>query len=201
MKENKNMSDKDKKEESSSVKTSEDKPASAPSFAKASEDKQATEDKAPNIEDIKKELEECKVQKDQYLASWQRERADFLNHKKEEMERMGEIIGFAKEELVLGLLPIMDNFDLIEKNLPENLKIDNHVKGILQVKKQFADFLKKLGVEEIKSTDEKFNPQFHEIIEEIEVKDKERGTIVEEIQKGYKIQGRLLRPARVKVVK
>ena len=153
------------------------------------------------IEDLKKQLEECQKLKEEYLAGWQRERADFLNYKKGELERIGEIIKYGDLGLILKILPIADNFELAEKNLPENLKTDENVKGILQTKNQILDFLKNQGVEEIKSVGEKFDPNFHEVIEEVEVKDKESGIIIEEIQKGYKINGRLLRPAKVKISK
>ena len=168
------------------------------SFAKATEDKGKKE---INIEDLKKQLEECEKQKAEFLVGWQRTRADFLNYKKEEMERIGGLMVYAGEELILKILPILDNFEVAEKKLPENLKNDENMKGILQIKNQIQDFLKNQGVEEIKSIGEKFDPNFHEVAEEVEVKAKEPGIIVEEIQKGYKINGRLLRPAKVKVVK
>ena len=154
-----------------------------------------------DLEDLKKKLEECQKLKDEYLASWQRERADFLNYKKGELERIGEIIKYGDLGLILKILPILDNFEIAEKKLPENLKNDDNVKGILQLKNQILDFLKNQGVEEIKSIGEKFDPNFHEAVEEVEIKDKEPGIVVEEIQKGYKINGRLLRPARVKISK
>lgn len=169
-----------------------------PSSAKATEDKEEL-----NIEDLKKQLEECQKLKDEYLQGWQRARADFLNYKKEEMERIGELLKYANEEFVLRILPVLDNFDLIEKKLPENLKNDDNIKGLLLVKKQILDLLKNWGVEEIKTLGEKFDPNLHEAVEEVEAKGKDikSGIIVEEIQKGYKINGRLLRPAKVNVVK
>jgi len=154
-----------------------------------------------SVEELKEKLEECERLKEEYLAGWQRERADFLNYKKGELERIGEIIKYGDLGLILKILPIADNFELAEKNLPENLKTDENVKGILQTKNQILDFLKNQGVEEIKSVGEKFDPNFHEVIEEVEVKDKEPGIVIEEIQKGYKINGRLLRPAKVKISK
>jgi len=206
-----------------------------------------------NSEELEKKIEELEKQKDEYLGGWQRSRADLLNYKKEEMERIGQLINYAKEELILDILPIMDNFEVIEKKLPENLKKDDFVKGLMQIKIQFQDFLKSQGVEEIKSIGEKFDPNFHEAVgdvpseasakEGVEKKDpsstaelttgqsKESGIIgeedkssssatesrlrdesgkesealfdfaaarvFEEIQKGYKINGRLLRPAKV----
>jgi molecular chaperone GrpE len=176
--------------------------------AEASEDK---EKKELNIE----ELKECQKLKEEYLAGWQRARADLLNYKKEEMERIGELVGYATEELILKVLPILDNFWIAEQKLPEDLKNNDNVKGILLIKNQILDFLKSQGVEEIKSVGEKFDPNLHEVIEEVEPFDaaqgKENGStgspqeksgiILEEIKKGYKINGRLLRPAKVKVTK
>lgn len=153
------------------------------------------------LEELKKKLEECEKLKEEYLAGWQRARADLLNYKKEELERIGELIKYADVGLILKILPILDNFEIAEKKLPESLKNNENVKGILQIKNQIQDFLKNQGVEEIKSVGEKFDPNLHEVFEEVEIKDKEPGIIVEEIQKGYKINGRLLRPAKVKVSK
>lgn len=124
-----------------------------------------------------------------------------MNYKKEEMERIKELFKYVNEEFILKFLPILDNFDVVQKKLPENLKNDENIKGILQIKNQIQDFLKNQGLEEIKSLGEKFDPNFHEVLEEVEMKDKSSGVIVEEVQKGYKINGRLLRPAKVKIAK
>ena len=138
----------------------------------------------------------------------------FLNYKKEEIERIEEILKYADVGLILKILPILDNFEITEKKLPENLKADVNVRGILQIKNQILDFLKSQGVEEIKSVGERFDPNFQEIVEIVEIKDYnspttqqgkkqyiESGVVIEEIQKGYKINGRLLRPAKVRVTK
>ena len=187
----------------------------APASAEATAGKKATEGK----EEIQKKLEESEKKALEYLAGWQRARADFLNYKKEEMERIGEFFKYANLNLILKFLPILDNFEIAEKKLPENLKTDVNVKGILQIKNQILEFLKNQGVEEIKAVGEAFDPNLHEVMEEIEPafapasaeatagkkategKEIKSGVIIEEIQKGYKINGRLLRPAKVKVTK
>ena len=145
--------------------------------------------------------EECEKKAAEYLAGWQRARADFLNYKKEEMERIAEFLKYGTEEMILKVLPILDNFEIIESKLPENLKNDENIKGLLQIKKQISDFLKNQGAEEIKSVGEKFDANLHEVVAEVEEKGKETGIIIEEVQKGYKINGRLLRPAKVKIIK
>ena len=154
-----------------------------------------------NLEELKRKLEECQKQKDEYLAGWQRARADFLNYKKEEIERIEEILKYADVGLILKILPILDNFEIAEKKLPENLKNDENVKGLLLIKNQIQDFLKNQGVEEIKTIGEKFDPNLMEVVEEVEGKNVDSGIAIEEIQKGYKIHGRLLRPAKVRVAK
>jgi len=165
------------------------------------EGKKKKQKEKTTIEGIKKQLEECQKKCEEYLNGWKRERADFLNYKKEEMERIQGLVKYTNEELILKMLPVLDNLDIAEKNLPENLRNDEHIKGILQIKAQILDFLKNQGVEEIKSVGEKFNPNFHESVGEVESKDKESGTIIEEVKKGYKLAGKVIRPARVKVSK
>jgi len=179
----------------------------------AQEEKIQQEKVELNVEELKKKLEECQKLKDEYLAGWQRERADFLNYKKEELERIGELIKYAGVGIILNILPILDNFEIIDKKLPENLKNDENpevqpsvdygasIKGFLQIKRQLENFLRSQGVEEIKSLGEKFDPNFMEVIEEVETKEKEPGTVIEEIQKGYKLHGKVLRPAKIKVAK
>lgn len=168
------------------------------------------EDKTQGENQIKEEdkkeerdltLEQCIKEKDEYLAGWQRARADLINYKKEQAQRVEEILKFVNIDFILKLLPILDNFDLIEKKLPENLKNDENIKGILQIKIQILDFLKNQEIEEIKTDEEKFDPNFHEAVEAIEVEGKESDIVAEEIQKGYTLNGRVIRPAKVKIVK
>jgi len=149
-------------------------------------------------EDLKKKLRECQKEKEEYLAGWQRSRADFINFKREEGERFKKFFEIERTEIILKILPILDNF---EKATNEQEKNDQVVKGFLQIKKQLKDFLKEEGIEEIEAEGEKFNPNFHQAIEEVEVKDKKSGEILEVVQKGYQLAGRVIRPAKVKVIK
>jgi len=159
------------------------------------------EQKSENEIETGQNLTKCLKERGEYLAGWQRAQADFLNYKKEQNKRVEEILKFVNIDFILKLLPILDNFDLIEKKLPESLRADENIKGILQIKIQVLSFLKTQEIEEIKTIGEKFDPNFHEAIAEEEIKDKESGIIIEEIQKGYIMHGRVIRPAKVKVVK
>lgn len=153
------------------------------------------------IKNLKKALEECERQKKEYLTGWQRSRADLLNYKKEEKKRIAGLLEYAGESLLLEVLPILDNFERAQKELPEDLKENDYLKGLLQIKKQLEDFLKAQGVERIEVLGKKFDPNFHEVVAQINSGQKETGTIVEEVQAGYMFKGKLLRPAKVKVAK
>lgn len=167
------------------------------------ENKEEKKESAPeeNSEQLKQNLEKSEQQKNEYLAGWKRERADFLNYKREEMERIEELIKYGNEELILKILPVMDSVYNAEKNIPDDISQNQWIKGFLQIKSQIQNFLKNQGVEEIKSLGEKFDPRYHEVIEEILTKEKESGIIVEEAQKGYLLKGKVLQSAKVKVAK
>lgn len=151
------------------------------------------------MEELQKKLEEIQKQRDEYLAGWQRSRADFLNHKKEERERMQEFIKFAEEELLAELLPVIDNLELAQRQLEG--KEDAVSKGFLQIAAQLKRFLKDHQVEELKIEGEKFNPEFQEAAEEVGKEGVEPGTVVEVLSKGYTLHGKLIRPAKVKIAK
>ena len=149
-------------------------------------------------ENLKEKLRECQKEKEEYLAGWQRSRADFINFKREEGERFKKFFEVEKTEMILKILTILDNF---EKATHQQEKVNQVVKGFLQIKKQLEDLLKKEGVEEIKAEGEKFDPNFHEALEKIQVENEELGKVIKEIQKGYTLNGKVIRPAKVKITK
>ncbi|MFH1451408.1 MAG: nucleotide exchange factor GrpE [bacterium] len=157
-----------------------------------------------NIEasvDFSKSLEEAEKQKSDYLAGWQRARADFINYKKEETQRFVQTIAYANEGFIFNLLPVLDNFLIAEKNIPEELKNNEVIKGFTQIQVQLEDFLKNQGVEVIETVGKPFDLNFHEIVGEHEAEKQGSGIIVEEIQRGYLLSGKVIRPAKVKVAK
>ncbi len=157
-------------------------------------------------EKLEKELEELKKKCDEYLNGWKRERADFLNYKKDEMERIGNLAKYANEELILNFLPILDNIYLAEAHLQDE--------GISQIKKQFLDLLKKEGITPIEVINKEFDPNLMESIGEvtnpkIQIPNEnsgdpfsaKTGSVVEEIQRGYTLNGKVIRVAKVRVTK
>ena len=153
------------------------------------------------LKEAKKKLKKCQKLKEEYLAGWQRTRADFLNYKKQEMERLKEIMEYSSQDLILKIVPILDNLEKAKTQIPSDFKDNEWVKGISQIKTQFKDFLRKEGIEEIETTGKRFDPNFHESVEKVKVENKKSGEIIEEIQKGYTLNGRVIRPAKVKITK
>lgn len=162
-----------------------------------------SDDKKGNIEDIKKlkeELELAKRKMDDYLNGWKRAKADYINFKRETEKREIEMIQFANAAMILEILPIYNNFKLAWRHIPEeHQKNDEWLKGIEQIKNQFATFLKNIGIEEIKTVGEKFNPEFHYAVSKEKVPGKESGTILEEVSAGYRMHDKVIEPAKVKV--
>jgi len=164
-----------------------------------------------NIEELQKDLKEAEAKCQEYLNGWKRERADFLNHKKGEAERISRLAKYANEEIILNILPILDNICLAESHVPEELENNTWIEGFMQIKKQLSGFLKKEGIEEIKALYEKFNPNYMEVIEEVPARDalqndegwekEESGIVVEEVRRGYTLRGKVIRPAKVKISK
>ena len=154
-------------------------------------------------EKFKKELRFCQREREEYLNGWKREKANFLNYKKEEVEKIKEIIEYNAENLILKILPIIDSFDLASEKISEKMKEENEfIKGFLQIKSFFESFLKNEKVEKIECFGKTFDPCFHEAIEVVESEKKEEsGIVIKELEKGYMIKGKLLRPSKVRVAK
>jgi len=148
----------------------------------------------PAVSDV---LAQCEKEKQEYLAGWQRAKADHINYRKDEAKRFEDMARFVTAGLIQDVLPVLDSFDLALSHGASS-EIE---KGILLIKSQLGDILKKRGLEEIKiSPGEQFDPEKHESVGEIE-SEHPAGTIAEEVQKGYYFQGRVLRPTRVRLVK
>ena len=144
-------------------------------------------------------MDAVKKERDEYLAGWQRAKADLLNYKKETAEKMGVFGDMIKTEQVLECLPILDNLETAISQLTEKQKKDPVMKGFLQITERFKKILKSQGIEEIKTQGKKFDSAFHEAVGE--VKGEKSGIIIEEVQKGYMKDGVLIRVAQVKVGK
>ena len=144
---------------------------------------------------------EIEIKCEEYLNNWKRERANFINYKKDEGERMKEMVAYINSAVVLNILPILDNFDMAEKNLSDKEREDKNIKGMLMIKKQIVDFLKTLEVTQIEALGKEFDPNFHEAVEEEFKEGIDPGIVTEEILKGYLINNKVLRATKVKISK
>ncbi len=144
------------------------------------------------------ELSKCQKERDEYLDGWKRAKADLLNYKKDEAKRFEGVIKFANESLIRELINVLDSFDLALVSLEREGKAE---RGMYLIRTQLEDILKQNGLERvIVSIDQPFDPAFQEAIAAVE-SDKPSGIIIEEVEKGYLLNGKLVRPARVKVSK
>lgn len=151
-----------------------------------------------NAED---ELSQCKTQAQEYLSGWQRTKADFINYKNDEAKRLEDMARFMTKSLVMDVLGVLDSFDLACQQIEGKQGNEQELKGVLLIRSQLLDVLKKRGVDIISvHAGDTFNPELHEALGEIESNFSE-GTIVEEFQKGYTLQGKIIRPSRVRLSK
>ena len=114
---------------------------------------------------------------------------------------MKEMVAYINSAVVLNILPILDNFDMAEKNLSDKEREDKNIKGMLMIKKQIVDFLKTLEVTQIEALGKEFDPNFHEAVEEEFKEGIDPGIVTEEILKGYLINNKVLRATKVKISK
>lgn len=148
---------------------------------------------------LKQERDACRKEKEEYLDGWQRAKAELINYKKDEAKRFEEIIKFANEELLHDILPVLDSFDLAFAHPMSDS--DSFEKGIRMIRFQIEDILRRKGVVPIVvKKGDIFDFLFHESIGEIE-SDATEGTIAEEIQRGYVMNGKVIRASRVKLSK
>ena len=137
----------------------------------------------------------------EYYDKWLRVHADFENARKRLEKEKLEFLRFATEDLILELLPIVDNFDRAINSHADADKNDPHLKGVIMIKDELHKLLEDYGVAKIKAAGEKFNPELHEAVTVVESDEHPEGTVLEELQPGYTMQGKVIRPASVKVTK
>ena len=159
------------------------------------------EDLKTQLEKLETKLQDIAAQSETFKSNWQRERADFLNYKKEEGERLKQMRQYALESLLERLLPALDSFDMAKTHLSEAQFKEAGTQGLLMTGKMIVEAFKSMGVEQISYLGRQYDPVECEVIEEVENTETLPGTVVEEMQIGYKTKERLLRPCKVKISK
>lgn len=154
---------------------------------------------AEENESLRAILEEEKGKADNYLKNWQRAQADFINYKRRIEQERAEQIKFANATLILKVLPILDDFERAFANLPHELATLTWLGGIAMIERKLRFVLEQEGVTPIDAMGKDFDPLLHEAVLFEEGTDLQHGKVVAELQKGYKLHDRVIRPTLVKV--
>ena len=152
------------------------------------------------LKKLREKLKVCEKERQEYLDGWQRARADHINDRKDLEKQKAEFIKFANEGLIMQVLPVVDSFEMAMKERAWESTDKNWRDGMLNVYNQLLAVLKDNKMEQIDPKEETFDPKYHDSIGTVETKDKdEDNVVVEVLQKGYILEGKVIRPARVKV--
>jgi molecular chaperone GrpE len=144
------------------------------------------------------ELQKVQAERDTLLDRLARMQAEFENARRRTLKEQQEFRDFAASDAIKSLLPVLDSF---ERALTVNADAAEFRNGVELIYKQLQSALEKLSLQPIKAKGEQFNPYLHEAIEMVDTTDVPDHEVIEELQRGYKIKDRLLRPAMVKVAR
>ncbi|HEY5709104.1 MAG TPA: nucleotide exchange factor GrpE [Solirubrobacterales bacterium] len=153
-------------------------------------------------QDLDALLEDTKRERDEYLELAKRAQADFENYRKRMAAEVQAAVGRGKAEVIREVVPVLDDLERAIQAAgldPEGDSEDGLSHGVLLVFRSLRDSLGRNGVEAVDPTGEKFDPMVHEALSTVPTEGVESGTVVEVMQKGYKLGEQLIRPARVVV--
>ena len=151
---------------------------------------------APSAVDLG-ELENLRAERASYLDRLARLQAEFDNFRKRSVKEQQDFRDYALAEALKSLLPILDSLDRALKT--QGISVKDFHSGIELIDKQFHDALAKLGVEPVPAEGEMFDPNLHQAVQMVETDKVEDNHVIDELQRGYRIKDRLLRPAMVRV--
>jgi len=146
---------------------------------------------------LEAELENLKAEKATYLDRLARLQAEFDNYRKRAAKEQQDFRDYALADALKQVLPILDSLDRALKT--ENASTDDFRAGVDLIDRQFHDVLSRLGVEPIQAAGQPFDPNMHQAIQIVDTDEVADNHVVDELQRGYKIKDRLLRPAMVRV--
>ena len=179
--------------------------AEAPETAEASESDAAEADAAAEAEAPDEDAAALKAQVERLKAALEekdnrvkRLQADFENFRRRTSKEREELANVVTQDLLKSMLPILDNFD--RAMAAEQKDNESFQKGVEMIYTQLHETLKNAGLELIDTAGQKFDPNFHQAVMRVENPDLEDDTIAQELQKGYIVKGRVIRPSMVQVV-
>lgn len=159
------------------------------------------EDAQQEIEVLQQQLEDAQKEAEQNLNGWKRAQADFENYKRRAETERQEVVEFSKELVVAKILPTLDSLEQALKHIPkiQNDQLAQWKTGIDGLLKQLDKALLEMGVKKIEALGKKFDPNFHEAVREVDGEEEEM--VVEELQTGFELNGKVIRPTQVVISK
>lgn len=148
---------------------------------------------------VSSELEQARVQAEENYQRLLRVQADFDNFRRRARAEKEDFAKYASLKLIEQLLPIVDNFDRALSSSKETKDFDALVKGLDMTYRGIYQLLTAEGLKPIEAVGHPFNPEFHQAVMQVESEEHEEGIVVEELQKGYILKDKVIRPAMVKV--
>jgi molecular chaperone GrpE len=148
-------------------------------------------------EEVVDELEKAQAEAADYLDRLQRLQAEFANYKKRIERERGEFVSLANGALISKLLPILDDLGRALENVPQEVQGTEWLDGIRLIERGLRTTLEQEGLTEIEALGEKFDPQLHHAVAREETTEHGDDEIIRELQKGYRLQDRVLRPSMV----
>jgi molecular chaperone GrpE len=147
---------------------------------------------------LQRELDEVRQQSEEHLHNWQRTAADFANYKRRTDEERNAVGEFGKAVLITKLLGVLDDFDRALESVPEEAH-EGWVEGIRLVERKLRGVLESEGVTQIEALGQPFDPNLHEAVVYEETTEYPDNLVTAELQRGYRLRDRVIRPALVKV--
>lgn len=159
---------------------------------------EGTEEAENGADDPVKRAEKLEADLAEKDAQMLRLRADFDNFRRRSAKEREELAAVVTQGILTDMLPLLDNFE--RALLAEGSDLDSFRAGVSMIYKQMQEALAKNGLEVIDTKDKKFDPNFHQAVMRVQDPEKEDDTIEQELQKGYMVKGRVIRPSMVQVV-
>ena len=153
------------------------------------------------IEQLRQQLDAAQQEAADNKAGWQRTAADFANYRRRTEQERDAMLGLANEALLAKLLVVADDFDRAVANMPPELQGVGWVEGIAAIDRKLRLLLDSEGLTPIEAVGKPFDPHEHDAVVHEERPDVDEGTVTAELQRGYRIRDRVLRPAMVAVAK
>jgi molecular chaperone GrpE len=164
-----------------------------------SEENTSQESVGEELTEEKQRIEELELKLEEMSQKNLRLQADYDNFRRRTREEQAASLKYKSQSLLEQLLPALDNFERALKTEAVNEQAKTLIQGMEMVYRQLSDALKQEGLTEIPAVGEKFDPNLHQAVMQVEDSEYESNTVIEELQKGYMLKDRVIRPAMVKV--